>query len=404
MAARQANSTESTPGVSNVAGSYVIKKKNTKSCVWKEFGIRSDEKGKVIESEKERPMCGKGVQAKGSNTTNLFQHLRDNHPAIYSQLAPEILSKRGDCHPDKQPSMVQLTLQETPKRLGKYSAHSSEAKELNKAVTYYIAKDAMPVFTVTKPGFKHLLSKLNPRYEVPSRKHFTEHEIPSLYSDIRDNKVQPAVTKASFFSGTTDLWTSGSCDPYLTFTIHFVDASWNLTSNCLDTVPLYADHTGANIAETTTDILENWNLDVTRLVAMTTDNGSNVVAAYRNLNILRVSCFGHNLDLAIKKGLDIQQVHRALARCHSLVELFHRSWKKTRDLREKQRQLDLPQHKIMGDVSTRWGSTFSMISRILEQQQAISAVIADERKYWHKMMLNLQLWKLFMMYLSHCQV
>uniref|UniRef100_A0A1X7V4E6 Uncharacterized protein n=1 Tax=Amphimedon queenslandica TaxID=400682 RepID=A0A1X7V4E6_AMPQE len=101
--------------------------------------------------------------------------------------------------------MVQHTLEETPMRLGNYSAQSSEAKYLNTAVTYYIAKDALPVFTVTKSGFKHFLSKLNPRYEVPSRKHFTEHEIPSLYSNIRDNKVQPAVTKASVFTGTTGL-------------------------------------------------------------------------------------------------------------------------------------------------------------------------------------------------------
>ena len=99
----------STAGVCSVAGSYVVKK--TQSYMWKEFGIRSDDNGKVIESEKERPMCltcGKGVQAKGSNTTNLFQHLRDNHPSIYSQLAPEILSKRGHFQSDKQP-MIHCT-------------------------------------------------------------------------------------------------------------------------------------------------------------------------------------------------------------------------------------------------------------------------------------------------------
>ena len=62
----------------------------------------------------------------------------------------------------------------------------------------------MPVYTVTKPGFKHLISKLNPRYELPSRKHFTGYKIPSMYSDIRDNKVKPAVDKVPFFSGTTD--------------------------------------------------------------------------------------------------------------------------------------------------------------------------------------------------------
>ena len=94
---------------------------------------------------------------------------------------------------------------------------------------------------------------------------------------------------------------------------------------------------------------------------------------------------GHNLDLAIKKGFNNSLVQRALGRCHSLVELFHRSWKKARDLREKQQLLGLPEHKIMGDVVTRWGSTFEMISRILEQQQALSAVLAEDRKNWHRM-------------------
>ena len=112
---------------------------------------------------------------------------------------------------------------------------------------------------------------------------------------------------------------------------------------------------------------------------MTTDNGSNVVAALRILDIVWESCFGHNLDLTIKRALNVRQVQRALARCHSLVKLFHRSWKKARHLRLKQEQLNLPQHKLMGDVPKRWGSTYSMIARILEQQPAISAVEAGKK-------------------------
>lgn len=42
----------STAGVSSVAGSHVVKKRNRKSYVWKEFVVRSDENGKVIESER----------------------------------------------------------------------------------------------------------------------------------------------------------------------------------------------------------------------------------------------------------------------------------------------------------------------------------------------------------------
>lgn len=125
---------------------------------------------------------------------------------------------------------------------------------------------------------------------------------------------------------------------------------------------MFTDHTGQNIADTISAILQNWELSKDKLVASTTDSGSNIVLAFRILHGVRISCFGHNLDLAIKKGLDNSRVRKAIGRCHSLVELFHRSWKKTRDLRQKQDELGLPQHKIMGDVVTRWGSTYEMIA------------------------------------------
>ena len=76
---------------------------------------------------------------------------------------------------------------------------------------------------------------------------------------------------------------------------------------------------------------------------------------------MHLSCFGHNLDLAIHKGLNMPQHHaqieKALSRCRSQVAAFNRSWKKNRDLREKQAQLGLAEHKLVEAVATRWGST-----------------------------------------------
>ena len=327
--------------------------------------------------------CGKGVLAKGSNTTNLFQHLREHHPQIYANLAP--LASKVKSSSESEANTKQPTLSESIARSAKYLPDSAQAKELNRAVTYYIAKDSMPISVVERPGFKHMLLKLNPRYQVPARRHFTDYEIPQLYSHVKDNIVAKSLKEVTFFAATTDLWSSDSCHPYLTLTVHFVSSNWDLKSFCLDTAALYEDHTGQNIADAISDIFDNWNLDMKKLVATTTDNASNMIAAFNLLDLLRLSCFGHNLDLAINKGLDCAQVRRALARCHSLVELFHRSWKKARDLREKQQTLGLPEHKILGDVVTRWGSTYLMISRILEQQQALSAVLAEDRKNWHRM-------------------
>ena len=86
---------------------------------------------------------------------------------------------------------------------------------------------------------------------------------------------------------------------------------------------MFTDHTGQNIADTISAILENWKLNKEQLVASTTDSGSNIVFAFRILHSICISCFGHNLDLAIKKGMDNSGVKKAIGRCHSLVELFH---------------------------------------------------------------------------------
>ena len=352
-------------------GVFVTKKKSTKSSVWEHFALLATQDGKVIEREQDRPICkscGKGVLAKGSNTTNLFQHLREHHPLVYAAMPPRCVSKSSEKAESSKGRTSQVTLVDTIAKSAKYASSSAQANELNRAVTYHLAKDAVPLSTVDKPGFRYMVSKLNPRYQLPSRKHFTEQEIPRLYSHVRDYVVVPALKQARFYACTMDMWMSSSCDPYMTFTIHFIDNSWDLRSFCLDTVPLYTDHTGQNIADAVTDILENWGLHTDGLIATTTDSGSNVVAAFRILDLLRISCFGHNLDLAIKKGLALDRVKCALARCHSIVELFHRSWKKCRDLKQKQELLNLPQHKLMGDVVTRWGSTYVMVSRIIEQQ------------------------------------
>ena len=49
--------------------------------------------------------------------------------------------------------------------------------------------------------------------------------------------------------------------------------------------------------------LQEWNLDEQKLVAITTDSGSNIKLACTLLKWNRLSCFGHNLDLTVNKGV-----------------------------------------------------------------------------------------------------
>ena len=302
----------------------LVHKSRVKSVIWNYFGVKGDASGKPIKEALDKPvckLCKKPVSAKRSNTTNLFHHLQEHHPGAYSEIVPAPSSSKVS--KQKQP-----TLQQVINKGKRYDVKSKRAGELNKAVAYYLAKDMQPLYAVERPGFKKLVAKLDPKYALPSRNHFSEIEIPGLYNDLRDNVVRPQLKEAKYFSSTTDLWTSCANQPYLSLTVHFIDKEWVLQSYCLDTSPLFEDHTGQNISEAIKDIYQNWQLPVANLVATTTDNGSNFIAAYQQLNWVRLSCFGHNLDLAIRKSLNNPRIQQCIRKCHSLIELFHRSWKK----------------------------------------------------------------------------
>ena len=266
--------------------------------MWQYFGLEAGEHNIPKHDLEDQPVCrkcNKQIRAKHGNTSNLLAHLRDHHPEEYAE-ASKFVHKGEPSTASRQP-----TLLESVQRGSMYDPKSAQARDLNRAVGYFLAKDIQPLYTLEKPGFQQLVSKLNPKYNLPSRKYFTETEIPRLYNEVRDTIVKPKLTEIMYFAATTDLWTSRANHPYLSLTVHFVTSSWDLQAFTLETVPMFEDHTGQNIADAVVDILDNWNLEGSKLIATTTDNGSNF--AFKSLEWTRISCFGHNLDLAVNKVL-----------------------------------------------------------------------------------------------------
>ena len=213
--------------------------------------------------------CGAVVRAKDGNTSNLFQQLHNHHADLFASISTGSGASESN-------TKTQQTIESSLARSTKYPRGSPQAKELTRAITYCLAKDAMPIYRVDKAWFQHMASKLDPRYEIPFRKAFSSHEIPLLYLHVR-NDVMAQLKQMKHYAMTTDLWTSGACDPYITLTIHYIDGEWSLKSKCLDTVALFADHTGDNITDCVTDILSNWELEIKNVVAATTDSGSNLI-------------------------------------------------------------------------------------------------------------------------------
>ena len=58
-----------------------------------------------------------------------------------------------------------------------------------------------------------------------------------------------------------------------------MNTTYQLKSYLLETLEFPESHTGTNIAEELQEILKNWRLSQNKISAITTDNGTNIVAA-----------------------------------------------------------------------------------------------------------------------------
>ncbi|XP_078023596.1 E3 SUMO-protein ligase ZBED1-like, partial [Epinephelus lanceolatus] len=78
-------------------------------------------------------------------------------------------------------------------------------------------------------------------------------------------------------------------------------------------------------------------------------------------------------------ALKDDRVSRAIRLCKKVVGHFSHSWKKKAAMTEAQRELKLPEHSLITECPTRWGSKEMMIARVLEQLKAISQVLSGDR-------------------------
>lgn len=255
---------------------YLIPKKgNVSSVIWNWFGFVASD------TEQTAPRCKVclAVATKGSCTTNLLQHLKQRHAAEWERCCS--LRKEQDRGSPSTATTKQPSVLETFTNCIPYDKKGARWKAITDAVAMYIAKDMVPIYTVEKPGFIHLLKVLDPRYVLPSRKYFSDVALPQLYNSTRQ-RIAAELDGVSFYSATTDLWSSRVMQPYLSLTLHFINDDWTLRSVCLQTAYFHDEHKGEIIAQGLKDALSSWNLPEDRPTCMTTDSGTNMLKALRD--------------------------------------------------------------------------------------------------------------------------
>lgn len=264
--------------------------------------------------------------------------------------------------------------------MGNASCTPQQAAVLTDSILNMLVTDMRPLSMVEDDGFTKMIHTLNPGYTLPSRTHFTKLMERKYEETFKE--VKTAInTNNSKLALTTDVWTSVATEAYLGITCHYITDDWDMQSFCLTTMPLHDRHTASNIAEWLEQAVARFEIPPSKIIAIVHDNGANIVAA---ANILEekhgwssVRCTGHTLQLVINTALKHPSIEKAVGAARCLVEHFKKSELASSKLREKQQQMATPEHSLVQDISTRWNSTFYMISRLLEQRWPVTATLSD---------------------------
>ena len=129
----------------------------TKFPVWACFGFVAGADGKLANEEK--PVCrecGQTVATKGNNTSNLLSYLRNSHATIYSRIKGNIGGAAAVKRSEPSGSGgLQQTLAGSFAKVTPYVRNSKKWEKLTGAVTFCLAKDVMPIYSVESLDFSN---------------------------------------------------------------------------------------------------------------------------------------------------------------------------------------------------------------------------------------------------------
>ena len=113
---------------------------------------------------------------------------------------------------------------------------------------------------------------------------------------------------------------------------------------------LRCKHTGQNIADRLTKAADDWSIPTQHIAASVHDNAANAVNGLERTGWPHFGCVTHTLQRCINYGLDTPAITQTTATARKIVSHFKHSMT---GLREKQLQLEVPQHHLYPHVGTQ---------------------------------------------------
>jgi hypothetical protein len=183
-------------------------------------------------------------------------------------------------------------------------------------------------------------------------------------------------------SVTLDEWTSAGMQPYMSTTLHFIDAQWRLRAFTVACRLLPHPHTGAALREALKASLAAIDLGrddapplaIEDLAGITTDGARNVMAVTNGATHQRVRCAAHGIQLALShaaNGADFQAFMKPVNRYYAaLAKSPQRRAGLERELQARGLRVLMPVYP----VKTRWNSHYDALRRFVDIAPGLEAM------------------------------
>jgi len=251
-------------------------------------------------------------------------------------------------------------------------------EQLQSYLIKFIASDIRPLSVVAGSGFQALCQSLvnfGARYgqfdiksALPDRSTLARN-VPAVVDQTKEI-VKEQLAGSEYIAITTDGWTDDYRKvSYVTVTAHYFDTDLNLRSAILNTGPVEEKRTGQILGTVVTKVVEDFRFSINK-VTVVTDNAANMIAAFRD-KCSRLSCCAHCLNLAVTHmlAIDNAELKNLLSGCKTIVKHFKHTG--------LQRKLT---KTLKQDCPTRWNSTYTMLQSIVEQYDAVKAILVDRKE------------------------
>ncbi len=185
--------------------------------MWKYFNINDDNPRMADCKLCSAKISRGGTKSSTYNTSNMIKHLKLKHK-----------SEHGEFAASSNVSTQQPTLQQTFARREKMTRDNPRVKQITEVLTQFIVLDDQPLSFDDNVGFLRFVNVLEPKYEIPSRRHVTDIVLPQIHDAVKKHVVC-MLHDINAISFTTDIW-SCSVNPLslISLTAQWVDGDFTL--------------------------------------------------------------------------------------------------------------------------------------------------------------------------------